>query len=263
LRWRDFREEFEQRYYSWEHRREKEHEFLDLRQGDLIVLEYERRYQDLTAFASAYLPTERHRVEMFRNGLRQELRMILIAMQFQSVRELVRATQGMERVIRDTPKLVVEQSQATGAKRRDFEFLTGRPHLPKKGKSRQSSGQFQRRGGSFTPGGSSRGSRQVSGKGSWGGQPRQGVKTVGGSIEQKGPVYPFCQRCEQRHRRDCSAMPGRCIIYRREGHRWRECPHVGRGCYYYGDMSHGKKDCPRRTTEEAHGQRIKVQSQQQ
>jgi hypothetical protein len=31
LRWRDFHEEFEERYYSWEHMREKEHEFLDLR----------------------------------------------------------------------------------------------------------------------------------------------------------------------------------------------------------------------------------------
>jgi hypothetical protein len=31
LRWRDFHEEFEERYYSWEHKREKEHEFLDLR----------------------------------------------------------------------------------------------------------------------------------------------------------------------------------------------------------------------------------------
>jgi hypothetical protein len=41
------------------YRREKEQEFLDLRQGDLIVLEYERRFQDLTAFASTYLPTER------------------------------------------------------------------------------------------------------------------------------------------------------------------------------------------------------------
>jgi hypothetical protein len=108
LRWRDFHEEFEERYYSWEHRREEEHEFLDLRQGDLIVLEYERRFQDLTAFASTYLPTECHRVERFRDGLRRELRMILIAMQFQSVRELVRAAQGVERVIKDTPKPVVE-----------------------------------------------------------------------------------------------------------------------------------------------------------
>jgi hypothetical protein len=55
---------------------------LDLRQGDLTILEYERRYQDLAAFTSTYLPTECHIVEMFRNGMRQELRMILIAMQF-------------------------------------------------------------------------------------------------------------------------------------------------------------------------------------
>jgi len=82
----------------------------------LIVLEYERRFQDLTTFTSTYLPIKRHRVQRFRDGLRQEMRMILIAMKFQSVRELVRAAQGMERVIRDAPKLVVEQSQATGAK---------------------------------------------------------------------------------------------------------------------------------------------------
>jgi hypothetical protein len=151
LRWKDFREEFEERYYYWEHSREKEQEFLDLRQGDLTVMEYERRFQDLAAFASTYLPTERHRVERFRDGLRQEMRMILIAMQFLFVRGLVRVAQGMERVIMDAPKLVVEQSQATGAKMSDFGFLTRRPPLPKKGKSGQSSRQFQRRSGSFTP----------------------------------------------------------------------------------------------------------------
>ena len=78
----DFHEEFEERYYSLEHKRENEQEFLELKQGDLTVLEYERRFQDLAAFASTYLPTERHRVERFRDGLRWELRMILIAMQF-------------------------------------------------------------------------------------------------------------------------------------------------------------------------------------
>jgi len=36
-------------------------------------------------------------------------------MQFQSMWEMVWAAQGIERVLRDTPKLVVEQSQATGA----------------------------------------------------------------------------------------------------------------------------------------------------
>jgi len=69
-----------------------------------------------------------------------------------------------------------------GAKRRDFEFLTGRSPLPKKGKSGQSSGQSQRRGESFTPGGSSGDSRQVNRR-AWGGHYRQGVKIAGGSTE--------------------------------------------------------------------------------
>jgi len=58
-------------------------------------------------------------------------------------------------------------------------------------------------------------------------------------------------------------MPGRCYICRGEGHQWKECLHVGRGCYYYGYTSHMKKDCPRRTIEGAYGQRIEVQNQQQ
>ena len=134
LIWRDFREEFEERYYSWEHKREKEQEFLELRQGDMTVLEYEKRFQDLTPFASTYLPMERHRVDMFRDGLRQELRMILMAMKFQSVLDLVRAAQGIERVMRDTAKPVIEQGQAIGFKRRDSGFSSMTPHFFKKGK---------------------------------------------------------------------------------------------------------------------------------
>ena len=77
-----------------------------------------KRFQDLTPFASTYLPTERHRVDRFRDGLRKELRMILMAMQFQSVQDLVQAAQGIERVMRDTAKPIVEQGETTGFKRR-------------------------------------------------------------------------------------------------------------------------------------------------
>jgi len=70
LRWRDFRTEFENQYYSRQHRKIKEQEFLALTQGDMTVLEYERRFQDLSMFASVYLPTEQHRIERLRDGLR-------------------------------------------------------------------------------------------------------------------------------------------------------------------------------------------------
>jgi hypothetical protein len=38
---------------------------------------------------------------------------------------------------------------------------------------------------------------------------------------------------------------------------------MGKGCYYYGDTSHRRKDCPRRAIKGAQGQRTDVQSQQQ
>jgi hypothetical protein len=76
----------------------------------MTVLEYEKRFQDLAAFASTYIPIEHHRVERFFDGLSQELRMILIAMQFQFVRDLVRVSQGMQRVMRDALKPMFEQS---------------------------------------------------------------------------------------------------------------------------------------------------------
>ena len=50
--------------------------------GNMTVLEYERRFQDLSIFVTIHLLTEHHRVEQFRDGLRQELKLILVAMQF-------------------------------------------------------------------------------------------------------------------------------------------------------------------------------------
>lgn len=34
-----------------------------------------------------------------------------------------------------------------------------------------------------------------------------------GSMEQRGPKYPLCFRCNLRHPKDCSATPERCYIY--------------------------------------------------
>ena len=98
LRWRDFRTEFENQYYSRQHWKIKEQEFLALTQGDMTVLEYERRFQDLSMFASVYLPTEQHRIERLRDGLRQELRMGLAALQFPTVRDFIVAAQSLEAV---------------------------------------------------------------------------------------------------------------------------------------------------------------------
>jgi hypothetical protein len=98
LRWRDFRTKFENQYYSCQHRKIKEQEFLTLTQGDMTVLEYERWFQDLFMFAFVYLPTEQHWIERLRDGLQQELRMGLAALEFLTVRDFIEATQSLEAV---------------------------------------------------------------------------------------------------------------------------------------------------------------------
>jgi hypothetical protein len=135
----------------------------------------------------------------------------------------VRAAQGIERVMNDTPRPTSEQSQTTGFKRRDFTLPIGRNPLPKKGKSGSSFGPLPKKGGSFVHDGSSGGVRRVNVGGSVVGQTRQGASVIGGSMEHRGPIYPICMRCNQKHPEDCSATPGRCYICRGEGHRWRDC----------------------------------------
>jgi hypothetical protein len=64
----------------------KEQEFLALRQGVMLVLEYERRFNDLSLFAPYYVPTEKHMIMKLRVGFWQELRQGLIALRFKTVK---------------------------------------------------------------------------------------------------------------------------------------------------------------------------------
>jgi FMN phosphatase YigB (HAD superfamily) len=70
LSWDDFKIEFENQYYSKYHRKMKEQEFLALRQEGMSVLEYERRFHDLSLFAPHYVPSEQHMIEKLRDGFR-------------------------------------------------------------------------------------------------------------------------------------------------------------------------------------------------
>jgi hypothetical protein len=58
----------------------KEQEFSVLGQGVMSILDYERRFHDLSLFASPYIPTEEHMIEKLRDGLQQESMQGLIAL---------------------------------------------------------------------------------------------------------------------------------------------------------------------------------------
>ena len=130
LKWSDFKTEFENQFYSKYHRKVKEQEFLALSQGDMSVLEYERRFHDLSLFAPHYVPTEEHMIEKLRDGFRQDLRQGLIALRFKTVRELIEAAQALEACIEES-----QGGQQGIVKKREGGYFSSRPPLPKKGKS--------------------------------------------------------------------------------------------------------------------------------
>jgi hypothetical protein len=89
LTWSDIKSEFENQFYSRYHHKVNEPKFLALKQGEMSVLEYERRFHDLSLFAPHYVPTEEHMIEKLRDGLCRELRQGLITLQVKLVRELI------------------------------------------------------------------------------------------------------------------------------------------------------------------------------
>jgi hypothetical protein len=99
-------------------------------QGDMSVLEYERRFHDLSLFTPHYVSTKEHMIEKLRDGLRQDLRQGLIALWFKSVRALIEAAQALEACIGEN-----QQGYQSIEKKRDGDYFSGRPPLPKKGKS--------------------------------------------------------------------------------------------------------------------------------
>jgi len=231
--WGEFRKQFETQFFSPFQCRIKEQEFLALKQGNMTVLDYERRFHDLFLFAPQFVTTEQQIIDRLRDGLRQELRQGLVALRFESSRELIEAAHALEACMSEG-----QQGQVGFGKRKDTDLIQSKPLFPKKGKSQFS--QFRRKEGTTS------GMEQSSGIGPIGSQSRGRSGSFGWTSDQKSISYPQCVRCGQKHHGDYSTTPGRCYVCRGE-HRWRECPHLGKGCYYCHGQGHIRKDYPRRS----------------
>ena len=118
LSWADFKHEFEIRYYSAQYQWNKEYEFFNLKQLDISVMDYERRFQSLSTFASVLIPTKHHKIGRFKEGLTQELKKGLITYQRKTLRELVEAAQALEAVLKVDQRDMTGQGQIAVGKRK-------------------------------------------------------------------------------------------------------------------------------------------------
>ena len=70
LTWGEFDQIFQDKYFSESVRDRMKADFLALRQGNTIVVEYERRFTELSHYSMEFIYTEANRAKRFEQGLR-------------------------------------------------------------------------------------------------------------------------------------------------------------------------------------------------
>ncbi|XP_016684456.2 uncharacterized protein [Gossypium hirsutum] len=98
LTWEFFQNEFKKKYVGKRYLDKKKREFLDLRQGNKIVAEYEREFVNLSRYARDVVPTEEEMYIRFEEGLNDEIRMMIGGIEIREFVVLSDRAQKMEEV---------------------------------------------------------------------------------------------------------------------------------------------------------------------
>ena len=70
MTWADFQELFTSKFFPASARYVKAHEFLDLRQGNMTVLQYVAKFTKLARFGDDYVAIDMAKVRKFEDGLK-------------------------------------------------------------------------------------------------------------------------------------------------------------------------------------------------
>ncbi|XP_022875685.1 uncharacterized protein LOC111394144 [Olea europaea var. sylvestris] len=89
LTWEQFKDEVMTKYFPQALRDFKESEFLQLRQENMSLIDYERQFEQLSRYALHLVDTEVKKIRRFENRLRPEIAMIIMSHRFTSYREML------------------------------------------------------------------------------------------------------------------------------------------------------------------------------
>ena len=85
------------KYFSDTARHAKAQEFLELKQGAMIVMDYVARFIGLTRFAEDYVATDMAKVKRFENGMKLSIRGRIIGLRLQDMDSMVGTALTIER----------------------------------------------------------------------------------------------------------------------------------------------------------------------
>ena len=101
MTWAEFHDLFMGKYFSATTRHVKAQEFLELKQGDMTVIEYVVRFTELARFSDDYVATDLAKVRRFENGLRLSIRGRIVGLHLQDMDSMVGTAMTIEREMED------------------------------------------------------------------------------------------------------------------------------------------------------------------
>ena len=99
MTWGEFRELFMGKFFLASTRHAKAREFLELKQGDMIMLEYVAKFTELARFGDDYMAIDIAKVRKFEDDLKLSIRGKIVGFLLQDIDSMVRTAMTIEREI--------------------------------------------------------------------------------------------------------------------------------------------------------------------
>ncbi|KAG6472049.1 hypothetical protein ZIOFF_069504 [Zingiber officinale] len=197
LTWTDFKEVFYGKYFTVDNRTRLAREFLELRQGDLSVAEYVRRFERGCYFVPMITSQPVEELKHFTEGLRPAIRHDVRMSRVTTFREAVDQALMSERDRNDMIKEA--QNKRLSYQGRDQQEPGKKKTIPGQNSGKQQFKQAQPR-------------QQI--------QKTQAAEGTGFKVENK----VRCSKCEKIHAGQCLTGTDACFMCKKSGHFARECP---------------------------------------
>ena len=94
----------------------KAHEFLEMKQGAMTVMDYVTRFTELARFANDYVAMDMAKVRRFENGLKLSIRGRIVGLRLRDMDSMFRTALTIKREIEDTRST---RDVSVGSKRED------------------------------------------------------------------------------------------------------------------------------------------------
>ena len=99
MAWEELCGLFMEKYFPTSTRHAKAREFLELRQGTMIVLEYVAKFIELARFADDNVATDMAKARKFEDGLKLSIRGKIVGLLLQDMDSMVRTAMAIEREV--------------------------------------------------------------------------------------------------------------------------------------------------------------------